>query len=73
VGWSDRVTEADLAEELPFTLISGNRGVMSRGWVLLQVVNHTSYHRGFVADMFYQVPARAPTTDLPVYLRNTSA
>ena len=37
--------------------------------ILLHVVNHTTYHRGFVADMFYQVPAKPPTTDLPVFLR----
>jgi uncharacterized damage-inducible protein DinB len=34
------------------------------------VVNHTSYHRGFVADLFFQVPTRPPTTDLPVFLRD---
>jgi len=52
-----------------FTLIGGNRGVMTRSEILLHVVNHCTYHRGFVADMFYQVPARPPTTDLPVFLR----
>src|SRR5262249_16304753 len=56
-------------EKVTFTLIGGNQGVMTRGEILLHVVNHTSYHRGFVADLFYQVPARPPTTDLPVFLR----
>jgi uncharacterized damage-inducible protein DinB len=69
IGWSDRLTDAQLDERVSFTLIGGNPGVMSRGEILLHVVNHTSYHRGFVADLFYQVPARPPTTDLPVYLR----
>ena len=69
IGWSDRLTDARLDERVSFTLIGGNPGVMSRGEILLHVVNHTSYHRGFVADLFYQVPARPPTTDLPVYLR----
>ena len=47
----------------------------TRGEILLHVVNHTSYHRGFVADLFYQVPGgvRPPTTDLPVYLREHPA
>ena len=71
IGWSDRLTDAQLDERVSFTLIGGNPGVMSRGEILLHVVNHTSYHRGFVADLFYQVPARPPTTDLPVYLRET--
>ena len=71
--WSDRLYDAALDEKVSFTLIGGNRGVMTRGEILLHVVNHTSYHRGFVADLFYQVPGgvRPPTTDLPVYLRET--
>jgi len=65
------LSDAVLDEEVGFILIGGTRGVMTRGEILLHVVNHTSYHRGFVADLFYQVPARPPTTDLPVYLRET--
>lgn len=71
VRWSDALTDAGLEEPVNFTLIGGNRGVMTRGEILLHIVNHTSYHRGFVADLFFQVPARPPTTDLPVYLRET--
>ena len=71
IGWSDALTEAALEEPVRFTLIGGNQGIMTRGEILLHIVNHTSYHRGFVADLFYQVPARPPTTDLPVYLRET--
>ena len=67
--WSDRLSDAALDEKVSFTLIGGNQGVMTRGEILLHVVNHTTYHRGFVADLFYQVPARPPTTDLPVFLR----
>lgn len=69
IAWSDRLSDAALEEKVHFTLIGGNRGVMTRGEILLHVVNHTTYHRGFVADLFYQVPARPPVTDLPVYLR----
>ena len=69
VAWTDAQTDASLAERLTVTLIGGNRTAMTRGEMLLHVVNHTSYHRGFVGDLFYQVPARPPTTDLPVYLK----
>ena len=69
INWSATVTEAALEEKVSFTLIGGIPGVMTRGDILLHVVNHTTYHRGFVADLFYQVPARPPTTDLPVFLR----
>jgi uncharacterized damage-inducible protein DinB len=44
---------------------------MARAEILLHVVNHTTYHRGNVASMIYDVPGhRPPTTDLPVYLRD---
>jgi len=69
VKWAHALTEDALREEVSFTLIGGNRGVMTRSEILLHIVNHSTYHRGFVADMFYQVPARPPTTDLPVFLR----
>jgi uncharacterized damage-inducible protein DinB len=71
VDWSDAQSDAALGESLNITLIGGNRTVMTRGEILLHIVNHTAYHRGFVADLFYQVPTRPPTTDLPVYLRET--
>ncbi len=72
VDWSDALSDAALEEKVRFTLIGGTPGVMTRGEILLHVVNHTTYHRGFVADLFYQVPARPPTTDLPVYLREAA-
>lgn len=44
--WSDALTDAGLDEQVNFTLIGGNKGVMTRGEILLHIVNHTSYHRG---------------------------
>jgi uncharacterized damage-inducible protein DinB len=73
VAWSDGLSDRVLEEKVSFTLIGGNPGVMTRDEILLHVVNHTSYHRGFVADLFYQVPSRPPTTDLPVFLRENAA
>lgn len=72
VDWADKVSDLALAEKVRFELIGGTPGVMTRGEILLHVVTHTSYHRGFVAEQFYQVPARPPTADLPVYLREVS-
>jgi uncharacterized damage-inducible protein DinB len=69
IAWADRLTARDLVEHVRFTLIGGNEGEMTREEIAFHVVNHTSYHRGFVADMFYQVPARPPATDLPVFAR----
>ncbi|MGE4110442.1 MAG: DinB family protein [Burkholderiales bacterium] len=69
VDWSGDQTDATLAETVNYTLIGGNRGAMTRGEILLHVVMHTSYHRGFVGDMMFQVSGhRAPSMDLPVYM-----
>lgn len=69
VAWSDTLTPEALDERVRCTLIGGNVVEMTRGEILMHVVNHTSYHRGFVGDLMYQVPVRAPATDLPVFLR----
>jgi uncharacterized damage-inducible protein DinB len=69
IAYGDGLSEAGLEEMVGFTLIGGNAGAMSRGDILLHVVNHTSYHRGWVAEMFFAVPRHPPTTDLPVFLR----
>lgn len=69
LDWSSKLSAEQLEREVEFVLVGGNSGRMSRADILLHVVNHTTYHRGFVADLFYQVPARPPTTDLPVFLR----
>ena len=68
ITWGDALSEAAANEMVHFTLIGGKQGKMRRNEIILHVVNHTSYHRGFVADMFCQIPARPPLTDLPVFL-----
>jgi len=70
VDWSDRISDSALDEKVQFTFVGGGDGAMTRGEILQHVVNHTSYHRGFVAQMIYDVPARPPTTDLTVFLRD---
>jgi uncharacterized damage-inducible protein DinB len=70
IGWADGMTDTLINERIDYELIGGNKGSMTRGEILLHVVTHHSYHRGFAADMFFQVPGhRAPTMDLPVYFR----
>jgi uncharacterized damage-inducible protein DinB len=68
----DAMEETRLAEKIRFSFVGGGEGVMTRGEILQHLVNHTSYHRGFVAQMIYDVPARPPTTDLTVYLRDAA-
>lgn len=70
IAWSDRLSSDALHEIIHFILIGGSKGAMTREEILIHLINHTTYHRGFVADMFYQVPAKPPATDLPVFLQN---
>jgi uncharacterized damage-inducible protein DinB len=68
IDWSGKQSVQSLAEIVRFRFIDGGRGAMTRGDILLHVVNHATFHRGWVAEMFFHVPARNPTTDLAVYL-----
>ncbi|WP_199152855.1 MULTISPECIES: DinB family protein [Chromobacterium] len=70
IDYADRLNAADSEAEIDFLFVDGGKGRMRRGDMLLHIVNHKNYHRGFVADMLYQLPATPPTTDLPVYLRD---
>ena len=73
VRYADGLAASALDEVIDFTFIGGGKGAMSRGEILLHVVNHGTYHRGHVADMMYGTDVPPPTTDLPVYLRQRAA
>lgn len=70
IAYSNTLSCEKLNEKINFTLIGGDSGVMTRSEILLHVVNHASYHRGFIADMFYQMNIKPPATDLTVFLMN---
>ena len=61
-----------LDERVDFEFIGGGRGAMTRRNILLHVVNHTTYHRGHVAGMLYDLEIFPPATDLPVFLTQQS-
>ena len=65
----ERLTPDELSETVHFEFVGGGNGAMTREEIFLHLVNHATYHRGFVNDMMYQVPAKPPSNDLPVYLR----
>jgi len=74
VAWAGRQTAESLNETVNYTLIGGNKGAMTRGEILLHVVMHAGYHRGYVAQMIYDIPGcRPPSMDLPVYMREGRA
>ncbi|MBS1038133.1 DinB family protein [Gluconobacter cerinus] len=60
----------DLSCPISFTYVDGQPGVMTREQIILHVVNHATYHRGFVGDMLKQIPESWPSNDLTVFLRD---
>lgn len=73
VAYARRLPPAAYDEVVEFRFVDGGPGAMTRGDILLHVVNHKTYHRGWVADLFFQERARPPAMDLPVYLRELGA
>lgn len=66
--WASEQTDESLNRLVPFNFISGESGELTAGEMLLHLVIHATYHRGWIAEMFFKVPAIPPTTDLPVFL-----
>lgn len=71
VEYAERLSPQAAVEVVKFGFIGGGTGELARSAMLLHVVNHGTYHRGNVAAMLYQGGRTPPTTDLPVYLRET--
>lgn len=70
VAWTDEVEDGELDERLRFRFLDGSEGAMTRREMFLHVVNHYTYHRGFVVDMLHRMSVNAPKTDLTVFLCN---
>lgn len=63
-------TTSDLAETIEFTFVGGGQGAMTREDILLHLVNHATYHRGFVSTLLYPLKAKTAASDLTVFLRD---
>lgn len=70
IDYANTLTPQIHDESLVFTFVDGGRGEMTRGDMLLHVMNHKTYHRGYVAQMMYESSYRPPVIDLPVFLRD---
>jgi uncharacterized damage-inducible protein DinB len=66
----DRWSDQELTETIHFNFVNGGQGAMTREQIILHVVNHATYHRGFVSDMLYQVPSVPVANDLSVFIRD---
>lgn len=72
VQYADQLSDEAHEERVPFEFVDGGAGSMTRGEMLVHIVNHKTYHRGYVAEMLYQADSRPPVMDLPVFLRDSS-
>jgi uncharacterized damage-inducible protein DinB len=72
VSYADTLLEPAENEVINFKFIGGGMGSMSRRDILLHVVNHGTYHRGNVAGMMCDCSVMPPTTDYPVFLKQTA-
>jgi uncharacterized damage-inducible protein DinB len=70
VEYADKLDDEALQATINFEFIGGGSGSMTREQIILHVVNHGTYHRGFVGDMMYQASVTPPPTDLPVFIRD---
>jgi uncharacterized damage-inducible protein DinB len=68
IDWVKAQSEASLDEDVIFTFVNGTKAAMKRAEMFLHLVTHDSYHRGLVAEMFFEAGARPPQTDLSVFV-----
>ena len=73
LGWAASQTPESLAEMVDFAFVSGAPARMQRGAMFLHIVNHKTYHRGWVAEMFFDSGVNPPQTDLSVFLTEAAA
>lgn len=68
--YADQINVSDHDEPICFEFVDGGNGQMTRGEMLLHIINHKTYHRGYIAQMMYESSYRPPAIDLPVFLRD---
>lgn len=69
-GFASELPAARRTVPVDFKFVDGGPGTMTAEEMLLHVVNHCTYHRGYIADMMYEAGLKPPTMDLPVFLRD---
>ncbi len=68
-----KLSKDQSVERVGFNFIGGGSGDLSRIEIMHHAVNHSSYHRGHIEGVLYQLSIKPPTTDLPVFLTLESA
>jgi len=64
--WSD----AELAEVISFEFVGGGAGRMTREDIILHLVNHATYHRGFISALLFPYRVSMAPNDYTVFVRD---
>ena len=59
----------ELEEVVGYELIGGNSGSLPRYLIITHLAIHGAFHRGFIGDMFGQIPLLPAGQDIPVWER----
>jgi uncharacterized damage-inducible protein DinB len=70
LSWIEGLGEREAAESIRFQYIGGGEGVMTRAEIFLHVVNHYTFHRGFIVETLRRLAVKVPPTDITVYIRD---
>ncbi|MDC0656398.1 DinB family protein [Leisingera sp. SS27] len=73
IAEADALTPEALHEGIDFRFLDGSQGHMTRLEIVMHLVNHTSYYRGFADEILGQMGHDGPACDLPVYLQEMKA
>lgn len=64
------LTTEQLDETIRFAFVDGGDGCMTRREILLHLIIHATYHRGFVGEMLFQASVDPKSTDFTVFVRD---
>ena len=67
---SKQWTQSELDEIISFQFVDGGAGSMSRADIVLHLVNHATYHRGFISTLLYPLKRGGAANDYTVFLRD---
>jgi len=73
LDYATGLKEDRLDQVVAFEYVGGGAGSMCVYDILQHLVNHGTYHHGFVSDMMYQVPVIPPANDYTVFIRDVYA
>lgn len=70
VEFTDAQSEVELDEVVSFTYVEGGDGAMTKSEILIHLVNHSTYHRGFISTLLFPHRLNGRANDLTVFLRD---